>query len=292
MMKKEIKMNNILNSNTLLGTFIKNKIKNYTPPTREGTPKGKAIGFPLNKFKASLFFLTRLTLKEIAGNAGVSYGLLRKWTTEKKFIILVHKHCSEFVSLNVKNNGDRVIKQDNLEKKHLKKSLKEFAKEPQSVLNLDEYKDIGLYSDFLLKEIAKTMASICMRMDNPAAEVKKGFDMLTIMKRAYQADYVLMLIKEVADTPSSQRNYAVFNMAPKATWQPSKVETATIRIGGLKHVETLLTQSHLTNKDRKLAITLISNIRRGLEQGKENVLLKKAKHIAKELGYKIEKIKK
>ena len=287
-MKKKIEIDDILRSKTLLGTFIKNKIKNYIPPTREGTPKGKAIGFPLNKVKASLFFLTRLTLKEIAGNAGVSYGVLRKWTTEEKFINLVHKHCSEFVSLNVKNNEDRVIKQINLEKQHLKKSFKEIAKEPRSVLNLDEYKDIGLYSDFLLKEIAKAMINICKWMNNPAAQVKKGFDVLTIMGRAHQADYVLMLIKEVATTPRSQRNYAVFNMIPTATWQPSKAETATIRIGGLRYIETLLTQPHLANKDRKLAITLISNIRRGLEME----CLKEVERIAGKMGYKIEKIKK
>lgn len=283
-MKKEIKMNNILNSNTLLGSFIKNKIKNYTPPTREGTPKGKAIGFPLNKFKASLFFLTRLSLKEIASSAGVSYGVLRIWTTEEKFKKLINKHYSEFVSLNIEHNEERARKKNNLHKKHFKKSIKEFAKTSEPVLGLDEYKDIGLYSNLLLKNIADVMINICKSFDSLETAGRQGFDVVDIMERAYQADYVLMLIKDVADTPTSQRNYTVFNTIPKSSCQISETEFLTALTSSLKCAEILLAKNRLTNKDRKIAISLVSLVRRKLKQDETKELFK-----ASELGYKLKK---
>jgi hypothetical protein len=86
---------------TFLQSFIQEKTDNYIEPQREGTPRGEPIGLSLVKYKASLYILTNKKLKEIAKELEISYGLLRKWKTEKAFSSIVEKHREEFAGLFV-----------------------------------------------------------------------------------------------------------------------------------------------------------------------------------------------
>lgn len=83
---------------TLLFEFIEEKYKKYSEPTREGTPRGETIGFSRKKYFATLLMMYNLKLKDIAKEAEVSYGLIRKWTTEKAFKDMVFDHYTEFTT--------------------------------------------------------------------------------------------------------------------------------------------------------------------------------------------------
>jgi hypothetical protein len=83
----------------LLQNFLIEKISKYQEPERKGTPKGDPIGLSVLKYQATLFLLYDLTLKEIADELKMSYGLLRKWRTESSFNELVRKHMDEFSEL-------------------------------------------------------------------------------------------------------------------------------------------------------------------------------------------------
>ena len=66
--------------------YIQDQLDRYDEPERKGTPRGSAVGVSKNKFHAALLLsLTNRTPKDIAQEVGVSYGLLRKWSTEPEF---------------------------------------------------------------------------------------------------------------------------------------------------------------------------------------------------------------
>lgn len=81
---------------TVLHDFIDSKVNEYVEPSRQGTPKGDPIGFSRKKYIATLGMLTNQKLKDLAKSIGVSYGLLRKWTTEQDFKDMVARHYGEF----------------------------------------------------------------------------------------------------------------------------------------------------------------------------------------------------
>jgi len=68
----------------------------YREPTRKGTARGNPIGFPANKYEASLLVLTSETAQNIAKRLGISYDLIRKWKAEKPFKDQVDRHIREF----------------------------------------------------------------------------------------------------------------------------------------------------------------------------------------------------
>lgn len=82
----------VKSNKTLLENFIDKRIRSYVEPEREGTPRGESIGLSSKKYLATLLMLRDLKLKDIAAQVGVSYGLLRKWTTEKQFKGAVSDH--------------------------------------------------------------------------------------------------------------------------------------------------------------------------------------------------------
>ena len=66
-----------------LTDFIASKLKKYIEPQRQRTPRGETIGLSKKKYHASLLMLTNKRQKDIAGETKSSYGLVRKWNTEK-----------------------------------------------------------------------------------------------------------------------------------------------------------------------------------------------------------------
>ena len=75
----------IKTATTLLDEFLSNKIERYKEPQRKGTPKGELIGFSKAKYSVILYSLTSMKLADLSKKTGVSYGVLRKWRTEKPF---------------------------------------------------------------------------------------------------------------------------------------------------------------------------------------------------------------
>jgi hypothetical protein len=91
--------------------YILYQMSNYTEPTREGTPKGDRIGFPHNKYFASILCgITNYNLKKIAEISGISYGVIRKWRTEEDFKSACDKHCSDFVNEIIHRTNQRLGK--------------------------------------------------------------------------------------------------------------------------------------------------------------------------------------
>jgi hypothetical protein len=89
-------------SEKLLARFIEDKLANYVEPTKKGTPKGEPVGFSRTKYKATLYTLRQRVLSDGEGleaqasKLNVSYGLLRKWRSEERFVDLVSQHEKEF----------------------------------------------------------------------------------------------------------------------------------------------------------------------------------------------------
>ena len=79
-----------------LESFIATKTTHYFGATSRGTARDSSTGFLLEKNKAALFALKACTVKEQARQLGVSYGVLRKWRTERKFKHLIEQHKNEF----------------------------------------------------------------------------------------------------------------------------------------------------------------------------------------------------
>jgi hypothetical protein len=81
-----------------LVAYIVRKAQRYIEPQRRGTPRGDSIGFSSAKYRAALLTMTRLSLRDAARAAGVSYGVLAKWKTEDDFMKVVDAHIWEFMT--------------------------------------------------------------------------------------------------------------------------------------------------------------------------------------------------
>ncbi len=108
--------------NTLLESFIEQKAKAYTEPSRRGMSKGQRIGFSKKKYLATLYMLTADKQITMAMELGISYGLLRKWKTEESFMAMVRKHCREFADIFVKYVSERYEQQENARNEYLNSS--------------------------------------------------------------------------------------------------------------------------------------------------------------------------
>lgn len=70
----------------LFSEFASDRVREYREPQKVGTPKGYEIGFSRSKYEATIWSLLNAPLRDIAKKLGISYGVLRKWRTEKKFL--------------------------------------------------------------------------------------------------------------------------------------------------------------------------------------------------------------
>jgi hypothetical protein len=82
---------------SLLMFYINDKADHYVEPMRKGTPRGEPVGLSYQKYLTTCLTLLNKPLKSIARTARVSYGLLRKWRTEKSYIDAVQHHAQEFI---------------------------------------------------------------------------------------------------------------------------------------------------------------------------------------------------
>ena len=138
---------------TLFVRFILQKLNDRMETVRKGTPRGEPIGFSRSKYLATLLCLYRLPLREIAKNARVSYGLLRKWRTEEEFQKYIRQHEKEFALIVKARLKERAEKQYELDREYLSKPIFEVAQTPPPFLDIDEFLDLKSYSLSLIKSI-------------------------------------------------------------------------------------------------------------------------------------------
>ena len=134
---------------TLLQEFINFKLREYKEPQREGTVKGDPIGLSVRKYHVTLLMLYGLKLKKIASDIGVSYGLLRKWTTEEDFKRTIGDHHTDFTSSIIKYIEDSEADLERADVKYKAKSLKEIARTPPPSFKLKMLTDFTQWSESL-----------------------------------------------------------------------------------------------------------------------------------------------
>ena len=76
---------------TLLNRFMLEAMDEFVPAERKGATKGEKIGYSHQKYSALFHLMRNWPLKEVAKAAAVSYGVLRKWKTEKEFMKAHHE---------------------------------------------------------------------------------------------------------------------------------------------------------------------------------------------------------
>lgn len=87
-----------------LNKWIQQQLDTYKEKPRRGVPRGKPYAFPKRKYHAALLHLAHtktFDLREIAKEAGVSYSLLLKWRTEKRFKRVILKECDAYRSVTI-----------------------------------------------------------------------------------------------------------------------------------------------------------------------------------------------
>jgi hypothetical protein len=142
---------------TLLDSFFKEKILEYDEPQRKGTPRGEPIGFSAKKYYAALMMLKKFPLKDLAGMINVSYGLLRKWRTEDKFIEQIEKNETDFTLRVFKHLVKRGEKQKKLRDDYFNKSVEYIAATYPPLLTLNEFNDLKFYTNSLVITIARSL---------------------------------------------------------------------------------------------------------------------------------------
>ena len=84
-----------------LTAFIKAKIANYVPPSREGVPRGQRIGMSREKYAAACWRLTNLSWPKIATLAGTTHAAVRQFALDETFkktaAALVAEYAAEYV---------------------------------------------------------------------------------------------------------------------------------------------------------------------------------------------------
>ena len=81
---------------TLLSQFYLNRLETYKKSFKFSPSKKTKHHMSAKKYKTSLIMITNLKQKEIAEALNISYGLIRKWNTEKFFKSSVKQHCRDF----------------------------------------------------------------------------------------------------------------------------------------------------------------------------------------------------
>ncbi len=246
---------------TLLTSFISNKQSSYTPQGR--------FAFAHNKYYATLLFLSNTPLKEIAKKVNASYGLLRKWTTEEKFIKLANGHYREFIKLLFNHLDLRIKEQEKMNKDYFKKSIGEMNQTPQPSVSTDEFGDIRSYNVCLLEDI---QAGILGELQKSEAKINKmsnkGEIMEYLIKQLPRHGWFAFLSDAIADVLSglsSKKKYAVLKGNAKKTINNAGFINSVILRLKLNIAQVILEKRNLNERDKKCLHMLISNLKDGLE---------------------------
>jgi len=188
----------MIKEKTLLQTFIENYSKSYHPPIgRAGIKRGEKIGYSQVKYEASLYSaLTSKTLKDIAIELKVKYGVLKLWRIEKDFQALIEqhrRHFSGFVwgALHKKTGKLRDYAEDVL----LKKDIREIWDTKLPSINFDEFRDSATYNPKVFESIYHR---IFVESDYKSHELfPLSFIFLNFIKVFFPSVFSIKLWKEI-----------------------------------------------------------------------------------------------
>lgn len=147
-MTKEIQLSEIFEKSDGLFDYIARRELDYCEPQRQGTPRGEKIGFTTKKYLASLLVgLTNFKLKKLAGDLdkkyGLSYGLIKKWRTEKDFKKACEDHAEEFADFLIEKMRSWVFEE-----------AKEYFEHPEIVADdWRIFKDAAILSDAVINHL-------------------------------------------------------------------------------------------------------------------------------------------
>ena len=208
---------------TLLESFIERKTRAYAEPSRRGTSKGEPVGFSRKKYLATLYMLTADKQITIAMELGISYGLLRKWNTEKPFRAMLRKHCREFADIFVRYVVDTYERQEKAR---------------------EGYLDSRDYSPELLAEILKSAVNFAEKAEKVDA-FARAFAMLSAF---------LELVTAIGPK-------AVEEISRKAGID-LLVLARGVKLGAIERVKNLLMKKGIDNDERTEACYLLDQLKK------------------------------
>ena len=246
---------------SLLSSFIREKRRGYTPTGR--------YAFPHNKHHSALLFLSNLSLKQIAEIAEISYSLLRKWTTEKKFIELVSKHYEEFVALLIRHMHAKAKNQEKRSERYLKKSIEEMSKSPRPEISSAEFTDIIHYNRCLLNDIQIALSDeenkFVDKMNEISNDGKKMVFFLEQFTYHEQLCFLSDRVEYALNHSISKKEYTVLRGKNKSTVEfkrPNHSIFLKVRLGC---AIVVLRKKNLNELDKKLLYVLITDLISSLE---------------------------
>jgi len=139
---------------TLLSTFINDKIASYREPIRKGRKRGEKIGLSKKKYNVTLLFMLKKSLQEVSAKIGVSYGVIGVWRTEPEFQSTINRHYQEFAKLFLYRVQERVLKQDKILSENLQQPIEKLAPAPHYLPD-NEFEDLKFYNPLLITVISE-----------------------------------------------------------------------------------------------------------------------------------------
>jgi hypothetical protein len=182
-----------------MDAFAIQKTRSYQGPQRKGTVRGRLKAFSTPKFSAAVYCLKRTPLREIASAVPVSYGLLRKWRTEERFLSLLSTLSTEFVDQVVlRHLRRRAEVQLGLDTAYTDRTIAEIAETPPPRLGWRDFRDLSLYSHDVLGLLAERLHKIHQGLMNGSgpgnneADIRRRPDDLYM---ALQCEGLLALVR-------------------------------------------------------------------------------------------------
>ena len=164
----------------ILQKIIKDKLKEFKEPKREGTPKGEAIGFQRDKFTAALWCLTSLSKREIADRAECNYNSLLSWQSREDFKAVVAKNAEDVATIIVNKIQDTNVLEFTTMAKDSPGSpdpyfLKLMMQKDDKALT-KEYGKLSYYAPFMVNSILNIVIRKLRIFDDLDTSDKKTFE--------------------------------------------------------------------------------------------------------------------
>ena len=176
----------------LLTGFINKRHHQYEEPERKGTPRGEPIGYSQVKFLATLLVMTSMNKKEIADYLGISFTLMRKWSSEKPFKAMVERNINDFISVFRQQLEVRCGERRKLQQGWLKNNSMDYISDNDPPdIDYAEFADATLFGEPLVTALISDWG-IPLKPIGPEEDSQ------------YEAGEVIMLMVASLDNPSTE----------------------------------------------------------------------------------------
>ncbi len=242
---------------SLMDAFMIRKASSYHEPRQRGVPRGRPMGFSTAKFKAAVYCLKSTPLKEIALAVPVSYGLLRKWRTEKRFLSLMLELGTEFVDKAVMRHlKKRAEVQMGFNDAYSTRTIIDTAKTPPPQLGWAEFGDVSLYSEEVLSrlanEVRKTHADLVKGSGAGLDDVQAFKEGREDLYQALQCEGLLALLETHGPTLTKD---------PRKHDNPVPSLTVARRDAEYERSLGILVEGPLAQDERKRMIAVLHRLR-------------------------------